>query len=153
MTFICHVTYKGAHCPSTRKFIGYSFSQKMIDTKSVANNYLTIWKKKPPYSWYRVSDSNALYPVPSSQRIIPSNTLLYIRHADERSVGRWVSFCSSLIRKLLHNRAKCPRGNHKIRNTLVPCILSFKTFSLDTKNHYYPFCFPLILVSSTVVVC
>lgn len=46
-----------------------------------------------PHSWYRVSEShsNALYPVPSSQRIIPSNTLLYIRNADERSAGRWVS--------------------------------------------------------------
>lgn len=43
-------------------------------------------------SWYRVSDSNALYPVPSSQKIIPSNTLLYIRNADERCAGRWVSF-------------------------------------------------------------
>ncbi|XP_055315179.1 cell adhesion molecule Dscam2 isoform X2 [Sitodiplosis mosellana] len=44
----------------------------------------------PFYAWYRVSDSNALYPVPSSQRIIPSNTLLYIRNADERCAGRWV---------------------------------------------------------------
>ncbi|XP_031617665.1 Down syndrome cell adhesion molecule-like protein Dscam2 isoform X3 [Contarinia nasturtii] len=44
----------------------------------------------PFYTWYRVSDSNALYPVPSSQRIIPANTLLYIRNADERSAGRWV---------------------------------------------------------------
>lgn len=47
--------------------------------------------EKQLISWYRISDSNALYPVPSSQRIIPSNTLLYIRNANERSAGKWVS--------------------------------------------------------------
>lgn len=42
--------------------------------------------------WYRVSDSNALYPVPTtSHRVIPSQTLLLIKNADERADGRWVS--------------------------------------------------------------
>lgn len=43
------------------------------------------------YSWYRVSDSAALYPIPSSQRVILSRTLLLIKNADERDAGKWVS--------------------------------------------------------------
>lgn len=41
--------------------------------------------------WFRVSDSKALYPVPSSHRVIPSQTLLLIKNADERADGQWVS--------------------------------------------------------------
>lgn len=41
--------------------------------------------------WFRVSDSKALYPVSSSHRVIPSQTLLLIKNADERADGRWVS--------------------------------------------------------------
>lgn len=46
----------------------------------------------PIYTWYRLSDSGSYYSVPSSQRVIPSQTLLLIRNADERDAGRWVSF-------------------------------------------------------------
>lgn len=42
------------------------------------------------YRWYRVSDSAALYPIPLSQRIILSRTLLLIKNADERDTGKWV---------------------------------------------------------------
>uniref|UniRef100_A0A1A9UEN6 Ig-like domain-containing protein n=1 Tax=Glossina austeni TaxID=7395 RepID=A0A1A9UEN6_GLOAU len=45
----------------------------------------------PIFTWYRVSDSSALYPIPSSQRIILSRTLLLIKNADERDAGKWVS--------------------------------------------------------------
>lgn len=41
--------------------------------------------------WFRQSESSALYPVPSSQRIVPSQTLLLIKNADERDAGKWVS--------------------------------------------------------------
>ena len=44
----------------------------------------------PIFTWYRLSDSGSYYAVPSSQRIIPSQTLLLIRNADERDAGRWV---------------------------------------------------------------
>lgn len=40
--------------------------------------------------WFRQSESSALYPVPSSQRIVPSQTLLLIKNADERDAGKWV---------------------------------------------------------------
>lgn len=46
----------------------------------------------PVYTWYRLSDSSSFYSVPSSQRIIPSQTLLLIRNVEERDAGRWVSF-------------------------------------------------------------
>lgn len=45
----------------------------------------------PIYTWYRLSDSGSYYSVPSSQRVIPSQTLLLIRNVDERDAGRWVS--------------------------------------------------------------
>lgn len=44
----------------------------------------------PIYTWYRLSDSGSYYSVPSSQRVIPSQTLLLIRNVDERDAGRWV---------------------------------------------------------------
>ncbi|XP_039965640.1 Down syndrome cell adhesion molecule-like protein Dscam2 isoform X1 [Bactrocera tryoni] len=44
----------------------------------------------PIFTWYRVSDSSALYPIPSSQRVILSRTLLLIKNADERDAGKWV---------------------------------------------------------------
>lgn len=44
------------------------------------------------YRWYRVSDSAALYPIPFSQRIILSRTLLLIKNADERDTGKWVCY-------------------------------------------------------------
>jgi hypothetical protein len=44
----------------------------------------------PVYTWYRLSDSGSQYSVPSSQRVIPSQTLLLIRNVDERDAGRWV---------------------------------------------------------------
>ena len=51
----------------------------------------------PIYTWYRLSDSGSYYSVPSSQRVIPSQTLLLIRNVDERDAGRWVRI---LIKKL-----------------------------------------------------
>ncbi|XP_061389424.1 cell adhesion molecule Dscam2-like, partial [Musca vetustissima] len=45
--------------------------------------------------WYRVSDSSALYPIPSSQRVILSRTLLLIKNADERDAGKWVCQASN----------------------------------------------------------
>jgi Down syndrome cell adhesion molecule len=45
----------------------------------------------PIYTWYRLSDSGSYYSVPSSQRVIPSQTLLLIRNIDERDAGRWVN--------------------------------------------------------------
>lgn len=50
----------------------------------------------PISRWFRVSDSGALYPIPSSQRIIPSQTILFIRSVDERDMGRWVRLISYL---------------------------------------------------------
>jgi hypothetical protein len=44
----------------------------------------------PIYTWYRLSDSGSYYSVPSSQRVIPSQTLLLIRNVDDRDAGRWV---------------------------------------------------------------
>lgn len=108
-------------------------------------------------SWYRVSDSNALYPVPSSQRIIPSNTLLYIRNADERCAGRWVSsflLIPSVRKKqriYIEERVKKKRRQRVVNkvsprkslgcslNLLVLYIL--RTFVLDV-FHYYPFSHP-----------
>lgn len=45
----------------------------------------------PIFTWYRLSDSGSYYSVPSSQRIIPSQTLLLIRNVDDRDAGRWVN--------------------------------------------------------------
>jgi Immunoglobulin domain len=45
----------------------------------------------PTFGWYRLSDSGSYYSVPSSQRVIPSQTLLLIRNVDDRDAGRWVS--------------------------------------------------------------
>lgn len=42
------------------------------------------------YSWLRVSDSGATYPIPPSQRIFPSQSILFIKHIDDRDAGRWV---------------------------------------------------------------
>lgn len=47
------------------------------------------------YSWFRISDSGALYPIPSSQRIIPAQTILFIRNIDDRDAGRWVCKASN----------------------------------------------------------
>ncbi|XP_035786671.1 Down syndrome cell adhesion molecule-like protein Dscam2 isoform X3 [Anopheles albimanus] len=44
----------------------------------------------PSFSWFRISDTGSLYTVPSSQRIVPSQSLLFIRNADERDAGRWI---------------------------------------------------------------
>lgn len=46
----------------------------------------------PIFTWYRLSDSGSYYSVPSSQRIIPSQTVLLIRNADDRDAGRWVIY-------------------------------------------------------------
>lgn len=54
--------------------------------------------------WFRVSDSKALYPVPSSHRVIPSQTLLLIKNADERADGRWVSLFLIYIYVPIHMR-------------------------------------------------
>lgn len=56
----------------------------------------------PIFTWYRLSDSGSYYSVPSSQRIVPSQTLLLIRNVDDRDAGRWVynitsEICSILI--------------------------------------------------------
>lgn len=47
----------------------------------------------PIFTWYRLSDSGSYYSVPSSQRIVPSQTLLLIRNVDDRDAGRWVIYC------------------------------------------------------------
>lgn len=44
-----------------------------------------------------MSDSNALYPVPSSQRIMPYQTLLLVKNADERDSGKWVRIQTTFI--------------------------------------------------------
>uniref|UniRef100_A0A1S4GPA3 Uncharacterized protein n=1 Tax=Anopheles gambiae TaxID=7165 RepID=A0A1S4GPA3_ANOGA len=44
----------------------------------------------PSFSWFRISDTGSLYTVPSSQRIVPSQSLLFIRNVDERDAGRWI---------------------------------------------------------------
>ncbi|XP_032577970.1 Down syndrome cell adhesion molecule-like protein Dscam2 [Drosophila sechellia] len=49
----------------------------------------------PIFTWYRVSDSAALYPIPSSQRVILSRTLLLIKNADERDAGKWICQASN----------------------------------------------------------
>ncbi|KAL7024043.1 hypothetical protein ACKWTF_012881 [Chironomus riparius] len=49
----------------------------------------------PIYTWYRLSDSGSYYSVPSSQRVIPSQTLLLIRNVDERDAGRWICKASN----------------------------------------------------------
>ncbi|XP_017969064.1 Down syndrome cell adhesion molecule-like protein Dscam2 isoform X1 [Drosophila navojoa] len=49
----------------------------------------------PIFTWYRVSDSAALYPIPSSQRVIVSRTLLLIKNADERDTGKWICQASN----------------------------------------------------------
>ena len=53
---------------------------------------LTLFSVCSGCSWYRVSDSGSFYPVPSSQRVLPSQSLLFIRSVDDRDAGRWVSF-------------------------------------------------------------
>uniref|UniRef100_A0A336KKP0 CSON012059 protein n=1 Tax=Culicoides sonorensis TaxID=179676 RepID=A0A336KKP0_CULSO len=49
----------------------------------------------PVFTWFRVSDSGALYPLPSSQRIIPAQTILFIRSVDDRDAGRWICKASN----------------------------------------------------------
>ncbi|XP_055923956.1 cell adhesion molecule Dscam2 isoform X1 [Eupeodes corollae] len=49
----------------------------------------------PIFTWFRVSDSSALYPIPSSQRIILSRTLLLIKSADDRDSGKWICQASN----------------------------------------------------------
>ncbi|KAL5284148.1 hypothetical protein ACFFRR_006432 [Megaselia abdita] len=49
----------------------------------------------PIFTWYRVSDSGALYPIPSSQRIILSRTLLLIKNSDDRDSGKWICQASN----------------------------------------------------------
>ncbi|KAM8702920.1 hypothetical protein ACLKA7_005290 [Drosophila subpalustris] len=49
----------------------------------------------PIFTWFRVSDSAALYPIPSSQRLILSRTLLFIKNADERDAGKWICQASN----------------------------------------------------------
>ncbi|XP_055385270.1 cell adhesion molecule Dscam2 isoform X2 [Condylostylus longicornis] len=49
----------------------------------------------PVFTWYRVSDSDALYPIPSSQRVIVSRTLLLIKNADDRDTGKWICQASN----------------------------------------------------------
>lgn len=44
----------------------------------------------PTFTWYRLSDSGSYYAIPSSQRIIPSQTVLLIRNVDDRDAGHWV---------------------------------------------------------------
>lgn len=55
----------------------------------------------PMFTWYRLSDSGSYYSVPSSQRIVPSQTLLLIRNVDDRDAGRWVNVASVNFRKVL----------------------------------------------------
>ncbi|KAH8408036.1 hypothetical protein KR222_011729 [Zaprionus bogoriensis] len=51
----------------------------------------------PMFSWYRVSDSAALYPITSSLRIILSRSLLLIKNADERDNGKWICQASNQL--------------------------------------------------------
>lgn len=51
--------------------------------------------KSPSLKQFRVSDSGALYPLPSSQRIIPAQTILFIRSVDDRDAGRWICKASN----------------------------------------------------------
>lgn len=48
---------------------------------------------QPIFTWFRISDSGALYTVPSTQRIIPSQSLLFIRKTDIMDAGRWNLRC------------------------------------------------------------
>ena len=54
----------------------------------------------PIFTWYRLSDSGSYYPVPSSQRIMPSQSLLFIRNVDDRDAGRWVSLILCIFSSL-----------------------------------------------------
>ncbi|XP_053686439.1 cell adhesion molecule Dscam2 [Sabethes cyaneus] len=45
---------------------------------------------QPVFTWFRVSNSGSLYTVPSSQRIIPSQSLLFIRKTVDGDAGRWI---------------------------------------------------------------
>jgi Down syndrome cell adhesion molecule len=45
----------------------------------------------PTITWYRLSNSGSYYPIPATHRIIPSQSLLFIRNVDEKDAGRWVS--------------------------------------------------------------
>lgn len=47
------------------------------------------------FQQFRVSDSGALYPLPSSQRIVPAQTILFIRSVDDRDAGRWICKASN----------------------------------------------------------
>lgn len=42
-----------------------------------------------------MSDSGANYPVPASQRIIPSHSILLVKHADDRDSGKWICKASN----------------------------------------------------------
>lgn len=56
----------------------------------------------PSITWYRLSNSGSYYPTPPTHRIIPSQSLLYIRNADERDAGRWVSFRNKIWSHLVY---------------------------------------------------
>ncbi|XP_055715988.1 cell adhesion molecule Dscam2 isoform X2 [Phlebotomus papatasi] len=49
----------------------------------------------PIFTWFRVTDSGALYPLPTSQRIIPSQSILLLKNSDERDSGRWICKASN----------------------------------------------------------
>ncbi|XP_051862940.1 cell adhesion molecule Dscam2 isoform X2 [Drosophila albomicans] len=49
----------------------------------------------PIFTWYRVSDSAALYPIPLSQRLKLFQTLLLIKNADEQDAGKWICQASN----------------------------------------------------------
>lgn len=70
----------------------------------------------PTITWYRLSDSGSYYPIPSTQRIMPSQSLLYVRSADERDAGRWVSFEFGSLFHYNLCRFYIPNMNMKFRN-------------------------------------
>lgn len=50
---------------------------------------------QPIFTWFRISDSGSMYTVPSTQRIIPSHSLLFIRKTDIMDSGRWICKASN----------------------------------------------------------
>lgn len=72
----------------------------MASTIRIIKTVLILFLFLPNYQ-------QTLYPVPESQRIIPANTLLYIRNADERSAGKWVS--STFINSNIEENKVCPK--------------------------------------------
>jgi hypothetical protein len=68
----------------------------------------------PIFTWYRLSDSGSYYSVPSSQRVIPSQTLLLIRNVDDRDAGRWV-ICTTFF--------------SPFKNYFYPSVLFFISFT------------------------